>query len=124
MVRINFVKGLLKGNTAPNNALRFVAHGMGVHTYPVAERLSKHSNFAAELLTGKDPKATGYGTSSELAKTTGRPTARHETHALAMVLAGYENRMNRQSSARVRPHRQALPEPTHHMGLRTRTWND
>ena len=97
VVRINFVKGLLKGKTAPKNALPFVAHAMGVHAYTVADGLSKHSDFAAELLTGKEPKATGFGTSSELAKITSRPNARHETNALAMVLAGYEKRMSRQS---------------------------
>lgn len=95
VVRIEFVKGLLKGKTAPKNALRFIAHAMGVHGYTIADGLSKYSDFSVELLTGKESKAAGFGGRSELAKITSRPSGRHEINALAMVLAGYEKNMGR-----------------------------
>ncbi|NOJ60991.1 ParB N-terminal domain-containing protein [Arthrobacter sp. 260] len=89
-VRVDFLKTLLKGKTAPKNALRFIAQSMGNHSYTVADGLSKHTGFAAELLGGKD----GFG---ELAKITAKPTGRHETNTLAVILAGFEKSLTRQS---------------------------
>ena len=89
-VRIEFIKTLLKGKSAPKNALRFVAQSMGAHGYTVADGLSKHSGFAAELLGTKD----GYGA---LATITSKTTAKHETNVLAVVLAGFEKSLSRAS---------------------------
>ncbi|SDI92226.1 chromosome partitioning protein, ParB family [Arthrobacter subterraneus] len=87
-VRVEFLKKLLKAKTAPKGALKFVAQSMGAYGYTVADGLSKHSGFAAELLGASD----GYGS---LATITGKPTAKHETNVLAVVLAGFEKSLSR-----------------------------
>ncbi|MEG9249935.1 ParB N-terminal domain-containing protein [Arthrobacter sp. Soc17.1.1.1] len=96
VVRIEFVKGLLKGKTPPKNALRFIAQAMASHSNTVAKGLNDESDFSAELLTGKTTE-TRFGGNRELVKIASRPTARHETNVLAMVLAGFEKGTYRQS---------------------------
>jgi ParB family chromosome partitioning protein len=90
VVRVEFIKKLLKAKTAPKGALKFVSQSMGAYSYAVADGLSKHSGFAAELLGATE----SYGA---LAKITGKPTAKHETNVLAVVLAGFEKSLSRQS---------------------------
>ncbi len=90
VVRVEFIKKLLKAKTAPKGALKFVSQSMGAHFYTVADGLSKHSGFAAELLGGTD----GFGA---LATITGKATANHETNILAVVLAAFEKSLSRQS---------------------------
>jgi len=97
VVRIEFVKGLLKGKTAPKNALRFIVQAMASHSYTVGKGLNEESDFAAELLTGKESTGSGFGANRELVKIASRPNARHEVNALAMIFAGFEKRMTRQS---------------------------
>lgn len=89
-VRVQFVKNLLKARTAPKGALKFISQSMGAYGYTVADGLSKHSGFAAELLGAEDD----FGA---LATITGKPTARHETNVLAVVLAGFERSLSRAS---------------------------
>lgn len=89
-VRVEFLKKLLKAKTAPKGALRFVSQSMGAHGYTVADGLSKHAGFAAELLGAADE----YGA---LVKITGKPTAKHEHNVLAVVLAGFEKSLSRAS---------------------------
>lgn len=90
VVRVEFIRRLLKARTAPKGALRFVSQSMGAYSYTVADGLSKHSGFAAELLGGKDE----FGA---LAAITCKATAKHETNVLAVVLAGFEKSLSRQS---------------------------
>ena len=89
-VRIEFVKKLLKAKTTPKGALKFVAQSMGAHSYTVADGLSKHCGFAAELLGATDE----YGS---LARITGKATAKYEINVLAVVLAGFEKSLSRAS---------------------------
>jgi ParB family chromosome partitioning protein len=96
VVRIEFVKGLLKGKTAPKNALRFIAQAMASHSYTVAKGLNDERDFTVELLTGKTT-GTPFSGRAELTKITSRPTARHEINTLAMILGSFEKGTYRQS---------------------------
>ena len=80
-VRVDFIKTLLKAKPAPKDTLRFIFDSMGGHSYTVADGLSEHHGFAAELLGGSD----NYG---ELARITAKPSTKPEINILAIVLAG------------------------------------
>lgn len=101
-VRVEFIKTLLQSKKTPKDALRFISDSMGGHSYTVADGLAKHRGFAAELLGGSD----NYG---ELERITAKPTTRPETNMLAIVLAGFEKSLSRQSW------RQPLPTEKHYL---------
>lgn len=95
-VRRDWLKTLLARKTAPKNAMRFIAYSIGNNAYTVADGITKHSAFTAELLGAADK----YG---ELAKITAKPTGRHDMTILAAVLAGYEKSLTRASWRDPRP---------------------